>query len=73
MLYAAGAAFLAWIAYGNGLKTLVGGVLADWFLEGPEPTSDETLERVAKIGIVVWSIVFLVGLVFPGIRGWSYS
>jgi hypothetical protein len=66
--YVAVTAFLAWIAFGRGLTTLIGGVLADFFLEGPEPMKDRTIRRVAKIALAIATIVFIVGLVFPGLR-----
>ena len=35
--YLVTAAFLAWIAFGRGLRTLLGGVLATLVVEGVEP------------------------------------
>ena len=39
-IYVVTAGFLVWIAFGRGLKTMLGGLLAALFVEGVEPRSD---------------------------------
>jgi len=63
--YVVVAAFLGWIAYGRGLKTVSGGVLALLLLDAHEPLSDRGLRRVAQIGLALVSLAFAAGLLFP--------
>ncbi len=67
-IYVATAAFLVWIAFGQGLKTLFGGVLADLLIEGSEPMSDRAIRRAAAVFLVLETIWFVAGLMYPAIR-----
>lgn len=70
-IYAITASFLAWIAFGKGLKTLLGGVLADFLVEGPEHMSDRAIRRAAMVALVLETVWFGAGLIYPEIR-WPF-
>lgn len=73
VVYLIGAAFLLWVGFGRGLKTLLGGVLAEWYLEGSELKSDRALRRSARIALLLLTILFISGMVFPWLRSWGWA
>ncbi len=66
--YAIIGGFLAWVAFGRALSTLIGGAAADLFVEGSEPQSDRTIRRIAVVLFVLVTAWFIVGLLVPALR-----
>ena len=57
----------AWFEYAFGRRT---GRLV---LEGPEHMSDRALKRAARIALVVVTVLFVLGLIYPGLKSWGWA
>ena len=71
VLYVIGTAFLLSIALGRGLKTLVGAAFAEWHLPGSD--NEGVFRLTARIALALWTVLFVLGLIYPGLRGWDYA